>query len=97
MVLLGRRVEAIGFRYAWAGARRRRHRPRSAFHYGRASSEASQSFDDAQPVELSRGYVQVINGPELPWNGPVQARISALDDVWDALAAGLPGFRRRGS
>jgi hypothetical protein len=45
MVLLGQREEEIGFRDARTGARRRRHRPRSALPEGldgRTVSEASQ-------------------------------------------------------
>jgi hypothetical protein len=94
VMLLGRCVEAIGFRNAGASARPRQHRPRSAFHHDRAANEASQPFDDAQPVELSRGYVRALRVAELPWNGPVQARISALDDAREALTAALPGQRR---
>lgn len=35
-------------------------------------------------------------GAPVPRNGVVRAIISALDDAWDALAAAMPGLRRRG-
>jgi hypothetical protein len=85
MVLLGQRESAIGFPDVRAGARRRRHRPRSAFPDGLdgAAGEARQPADDAQPAELASGYIRA-EPPAAGAPGPRRRGMS-----WRTLPAAL--------